>query len=135
MYTMIHALSVEIFANVANAKVDHMSRKGKGIAFERTVKKYLKEQGCLVVRQAASFFPDIIAVTPNSGKVVVGNTTFHGRFVLAVECKARDGKLSKHEREVLIGLEKKYGTLPYFAKRGKTLKDIVWERVDEFRAL
>jgi len=106
-----------------------MSCKSKGINFERTVKQYLKKQGCLVVRQAASLFPDIVAITPTNTEVVIGNTTFHGTFILIVECKASKGKLSSTEQTAMLGLAKKYHATALYAMRGRTLKDIVWERI------
>ncbi len=70
--------------------------KAKGIAFEREVKKDLLAKGMFVVRQAASFFPDLVAISRD------GNVTF-------VECKLH-GQITKAEQHKLWKLAFLYST-------------------------
>jgi len=75
--------------------------KRKGISFEREVRKYLEEAGYFVVRQAASSFPDLIAVAQT------------GR-IYAYECKV-NGKISSKEKKKLIELYERYKIVPVVA--------------------
>ena len=66
--------------------------KGKGIRFEREVRNKLRAINWFCVRQAASAFPDLVAVRPLI------------RVPLFIECKC--GKyISKAERKKLTDLE------------------------------
>lgn len=76
----------------------------KGRAFEYRVRDYFKELNYFLVRQAASHFPDLIAVKKGE--------------CLAIECKVAKKYLSKRERESLIKL-KDYGFIPVLAYREK----------------
>jgi len=77
----------------------------KGRNFEYRVKKDL-EKNSFVVRQAASAFPDLIAVRECSGKKI------------CVECRV-NGRISKTERMELIRLWVKYDIHPFVARREK----------------
>src|SRR3990167_10897822 len=82
-----------------------MNTRAVGSAFEYKVRDYLRKEGHFVVRQAASAFPDIIAISP-SGQVKM------------VECKtSKDPKkprLKKQEKEELIDLKNKFNVSVYF---------------------
>src|SRR3990167_5549773 len=76
-----------------------------GAAFEYQVRDKLRKEGHFVVRQAASAFPDIIAITPSG-------------HVKMVECKtSKDPKLprlKKYEKEELINLKNDFNVSVYF---------------------
>ena len=74
--------------------------KAKGSAWERVVRHKLEDDGWFVVRQAASAFPDLIAI----------NKSPSGTVVMFVECKV--GKyLSSEEKVTLQYFHQKYGVL------------------------
>ncbi len=84
-----------------------MNNKGKGIRFERQVRKYLEDKGFFVVRQASSKFPDIIAIDKIN--------------VYFIECKVNK-YISKEEREKFKQL---YDLgIPLIAYPSETLKNI-----------
>jgi len=77
--------------------------KRKGIVFERKTRKVLEAQGFFCVRQAASIFPDIVAIAPKTGEV---------HFI---ECKVKAKYFSRREREYLLEMQKKYNVKPFLA--------------------
>ena len=84
-----------------------LNTKAKGARFERQVRKFLEAQGCFVVRQAMSAFPDLLAITDN-------------RRILFIECKVNK-YLSQKEKRELLGQQ--YGepwvAYPYYEGRRK----------------
>ena len=79
------------------------SRK-KGDNFERRVKKHLQDRGFFVVRQSASSFPDLIAISEKG--------------VNFIECKVNK-YISKDERAQLIDLQR-FGDISIcFNEKGK----------------
>lgn len=97
--------------------------RAKGAAFERNVRDFLRKLRYYTVRQAASSFPDLIAVS-SEGKPI------------AVECKCSKGGLSKAERIALLELAKNYKyevyfAYPRFSPYSKKANNIAMERVVE----
>src|SRR3972149_1498746 len=85
--------------------------KIKGIKWERKVKEDLEKRGYLCIRQAASLFPDLIAL-------------FKGRFYF-IECKTDRKYLSRKEKEKLIILMKQYGGLALLASKQRVGRYVV----------
>jgi len=81
------------------------NHRATGSHFEYKVRDKLMKEGHFVVRQAASAFPDIIAITPSG-------------HVKMIECKtSKDPKkprLKKYEKEELIRLKNDFNVSVYF---------------------
>jgi len=95
-----------------------MNTRAKGSYFERTVRKYLEKRGYFVVRQAASSFPDLIAITPSGA-------------VWMIECKVNK-YLSKVEKEELMRLKLGYNanvykSYPKYSTYSKNPKNVILE--------
>ena len=84
-----------------------MNYKGKGIRFERIVRKYLEDKGFFVVRQASSKFPDIIAIDKVN--------------VYFIECKTNK-YISKEEKQKLNELYQL--GIPLIAYPEKSMEDV-----------
>jgi len=93
--------------------------KKRGYAFERYVKEYLKSMGFWVARQAASRHPDLIAIVPGTGQVIL------------VECKAHLPDFN--DREKLWNLAEELNVAAYIAwwdKENKRLQFMEVRRVE-----
>ena len=79
-----------------------MSNKSKGIAFERKTRHYLESLGFWCIRQAASAFPDLIAISPL-------------RTVYVIECKLKPEYLTRAEKNEMVSLAERLGGIPMLA--------------------
>jgi len=87
--------------------------KAKGARLEREVKDRLKKAGCIVVRQAASLFPDLICILP----VEPGKEELNKRLFF-IECKCRK-YISSEERKLLMQIELRFGGKSIIAYKHK----------------
>lgn len=95
---------------IMELKRECMNTRAKGSRFEREVRKVLERDGYFCVRQAASAFPDLIAIADN-------------KKAYFIECKVNK-YITKKEKEDLIEM-KKYGGIavawPEYVGRKKVI--------------
>ena len=91
----------------------------RGRDFEYRTRKKLLDNGAVYVMRAAQSkgAADLIALWP--GRRVAGDA------VWLIQCK-RDGRLPKKEREVLLDIAARTGTLPVLAKTGPNGRGVVF---------
>lgn len=87
-----------------------------GYSFERRVKNYFEERGCLVFRQGKSKFPDLIVIE----RPAPGN---YYPNVIFVECKV-NGYLNKEEKDKFEKMHdalKRHCDIMVASRKGKEL--------------
>ena len=94
----------------------HINTKRKGARWERKVRKMLEQEGWFVVRQAASAFPDLVAISPQ-------------KDIYFIECKNHN-YLSSKEKEALLELAQKYHAKPIYAYKNGTTESFFIIRTD-----
>lgn len=96
-----------------------MSAKSKGIRLEREVKNELERNGFFVVRQAASKFPDLVAI--KKCKKFYGKNSFVNLYF--IECKYKRENFTHKDKLKLLALSSRYGGYPVLAyKEGNKVK-------------
>ena len=96
----------------------------RGRDFEYRTRKKLLDNGAVYVMRAAQSkgAADLLALLPHRGSC----GTFHDvANVWLIQCK-RDGRLPKKEREVLLDIAARTGTIPVLAKTGPNGRGVVF---------